>query len=165
MPWFNSSAWKMLQKKTLDAWCFFYQSHRLCSKQTATGGLSTFSRGQIGTNCSPCLQARLALQCAQCKLSPFLCDHGDMGQNTRCSVAECREFNERRLIFTPVCVSVCAQAVRSLHSCQAQQVRRSRQTGMQQHLCLCEGFPLLWSNTQLDTNTTIRHWKLYEYSK
>ena len=39
----------------------------------------------------------------------FHCDHHDMVQNTRCSVAECGEFNEQRLIFTDMlsCVCVC----------------------------------------------------------
>lgn len=53
-----------------------------------------------------------------------------MDQNTRCSVVECREFNEQRLIFTLMvrvcahtCVcsySMCVYALRSLHMCQAQ---------------------------------------------
>lgn len=34
---------------------------------------------------------------------PFLCEHHDMDQNARCSVVQCREVNEQRLIFTHVC--------------------------------------------------------------
>lgn len=77
------------------------------------------------------LVAWLALLCSPMQTQPFLCNHRDMDQSTRCSVVECREFNEQWLTFTyMVCVRVlvcvcvrtlvCVCALRSLNICQAQ---------------------------------------------
>lgn len=121
----NTDEWLLLLEKGSRNICrmlFFSSLHRLCVNLLQTVCKTNCQERSNGDKFSRCaLPDWSALQRSQCKHSPFLCDRHDMGQNTRCSVVECREFNEQRLILTHslyIYMYMCVCTV-SLHSCQA----------------------------------------------
>lgn len=162
----NTDEWLLLLEKGSRNICrmlFFSSLHRLCVNLLQTVCKTNCQERSNGDKFSRCaLPDWSALQRSQCKHSPFLCDRHDMGQNTRCSVVECREFNEQRLILTHslslyIYMYMCVCTV-SLHSCQAHWGGAGTQE--------CSStYVYVKVSPQLDTNAPVLHRERREYSE